>query len=93
MENRFNWAENATKYSLGVNPHYEDEIIIFLNKFKEWECKIGFYNVTKQGVVLDIVRTPKKLQDKYISDTYFKTKDEALTAWETHCKIIGIKPF
>lgn len=93
MENRFNWAEHATKYSLGINPHYKDEIIIFLNKSNEWECKMGHYNVSKQGVVIDTIATPKQLRALYIQDTYFKTKEEALRAWETHCKIIGIKAF
>jgi hypothetical protein len=93
MENRFNWAEHATAYSVGQSEHYAVDIKIFLNKSNEWECKMGHYNVSKQGVVIDTIATPKQLRALYLKDTYFKTKEEALAAWETHCKIIGIKPY
>lgn len=84
------WLEHASGFDFGEVPHYEKPLKILLNKFGEWETKVGNYNIDKFGVPVDMVICPKNLREVYLERITFKTKEEALAAWELHCKIIQI---
>jgi hypothetical protein len=87
-----NWLEHATAFDFGEVSHYDNKTLkIIKNKGGEWEVRISNYNIDSFGTPVDMIALPVNLRAFYIDRIHFKTKEEALAAWELHCKFIQIQ--